>query len=117
MKINQSGFERLALTSKRTEVVITPDRENSRTWFIDYTKNRGKKPCSRISMTSTQLKAAIGIADLRLKKNIEYLPGKFFRDENTVIIPPTKDGIKIAVTKEVKEAVQKLLTSNRRALN
>lgn len=118
MKINQAGFERLALTSGRTEIVITPDRENTQTWFLDYTTNRGKKRPSRITLTTTELKAAVGITDMRVKKIGDFIPEKFFRDENIVVIPPRKGGARITVDNKVRDAVKNLLAaSRRRSLN
>jgi len=118
MKINRTGFERLALTSGRTEIVITPDRENKNMWFVDYTTRRGQIRPNRVTLTTTELKAAVGITDMRVKKIGEYMPDKFFRDENIVVIPPRKGGARITIDSKVRDAVRHLLTtSNHRVLN
>ncbi len=116
MTIYQSGFEYLAITEGRTKVVITPDRENHGVWFVDHTASHSRARLKRTTMTTKELRAAVGIIDRRVKIK-SYLPGKFIRNKNSVIISPERNGSEIPVNSEVRQAVKKLLTNTRKTLN
>ena len=109
--ITQVGFECLTFTSKsksrRAEVKIAPDRENSSTWFVDYTRNRSKTPSQRVVLNSKELRCAFGVTDRRVKHTGPAADGKYFR-YGKVVSFPGKNGIAIRITPTLAGTIREI---------